>query len=330
MTGSTQRVLRLLALLQSADVRSGAELAEKLGVEQRTVRRYTEQLTEFGVPVESVRGRYGGYRLAAGFRTHPLTLSTEEAVALVLGLIRSTGESGVKATTVKTVLARLRRALPEHVAAHVDALEHVLTQGGREPVGDAAAQTVLAAAEAIRSRRRLEIRYVDAEDVPSRRVIRPAELAQHGGRWYICGIDTGKGEERVFRADRVRSARLLPGTFDPPDHSRRANGLARRFANADYRWRVVLRVRAARELIRARLPESLATVEPLAVLGDFSAWQRVTIRAKHLDWLPAVILQLDSEVVIEEPEELRSLCRSAARRLAGTAANAPSSHDEEV
>lgn len=330
MTGSTQRVLRLLELLQSADVRSVAELAERLDVDERTVRRYAAQLTEFGVPVESVRGRYGGYRLAAGFRTHPLMLSDEEAAAVVLGLVRSAGEPGVETATVRTALAKLRRALPEHVAARVDALEHALTPTGREPSAGAAARAILAAAEAIRTRHPLEIRYVDAEDVPSRRVIHPAELAQHAGRWYIRGIDAGKNEERVFRADRVRSARLLPGTFDLPNDSRDDADLGLRFATADYPWRVVLRVHAVSELIRTRLPESVATVEPLAEVGHHSAWQRVTIRAKSLEWLPAVILDLGSEVVIEEPEELRSLVRAAARRLAGIAEDTRPNHDDEL
>src|ERR1700678_2135119 len=122
MARPAARVLTLLELLQSGGVRTVAELADRLGVDGRTVRRYVDHLLDLGVPVESVRGRYVGYRLAAGYRMPPLMLSDEEALAVLLGLIagRRTGLATATGTARETAAAKIRRILPERLARKLD------------------------------------------------------------------------------------------------------------------------------------------------------------------------------------------------------------------
>src|SRR6266699_6650148 len=122
------RVLTLLELLQSGGVRTVAELADRLGVEGRTVRRYVDQLIDLDVPVESVRGRYGGHRLAPGYRLPPLMLSDDEALAVLLGLVagRRAELTTTQRTANETASAKIRRVLPKHIARRLDTLLEAL------------------------------------------------------------------------------------------------------------------------------------------------------------------------------------------------------------
>src|SRR4029077_14385756 len=124
MSRPTARVLSLLELLQSGGVRTVAELAGRLEVDDRTVRRYVDHLIELDVPVEAVGGRYGGYRLGSGYRMPPLMLSDDEALAVMLGLIagRRTGLVTTIGTASETAAAKIRRVLPDRLARRLDAV----------------------------------------------------------------------------------------------------------------------------------------------------------------------------------------------------------------
>ena len=342
MADTTARALRLLELLQSAQLRGGAELARRLGVDERTVRRDIERLTDLGVPVETVRGRYGGYRLAAGHRVLPLMFSAEEAVAVFLGLSRSRPGAARPAAertsqlAAQTALAKVTRALPVDETRRIHALLGTMTPEPAEagpddtpavaPASDAAAPdpaVMLTLADAVAGRRRLDLRYVDGSGRHSRRTVHPLELVPHEDRWYLVALDPAAGAERTFRADRIRTVRPLAGTFEQPAGRERAGAHARlveRFAEAEYRWRVVLRVRAEEGRIRVRLPASVARLEREDAATDVGPaegppWFRVEIHAHDLAWLPAVIAGLDAETVVEEPAELRELVATTARRM---------------
>jgi predicted DNA-binding transcriptional regulator YafY len=145
-------------------------------------------------------------------------------------------------------------------------------------------------------------------------VLHPYDLVARNGRWYVVGLDLERAAERVFRVDRIRTARALIETFPAPAQPRdAAERLVEGFADADYRWHVVLRIRAEQEEIRRHLPESVARLTPLA--GEQAGWHRADIRAERLDWLPAEIAAVDGTTVVEAPEELRGLVRAAAHRL---------------
>jgi predicted DNA-binding transcriptional regulator YafY len=330
MTRPAARVLTLLELLQSGGVRTVAELADRLGVDGRTVRRYVDRLLDLDVPVESVRGRYGGYRLAAGYRMPPLMLTDEEALAVLLGLVagRRAGLMTAAGTAGETAAAKIRRVLPQRLARR---LEDVLgslaftAPPGEFPAPDSA--VLLGLADAVRHHRPVSIRYTAADGRRSERILHPYGLVAHAGRWYVTGADPGIGEDRTFRLDRIADARTLPGSFEPPAGFDPAERVLAGLAAAPYRHQVTLRIQATAGQVRARLPASVATIEedhPEAG-GDPEAggWLRVDLRAERLDWVPGVLASIDRPFVIERPDELRGLVAALAERLAASARGIP-------
>jgi predicted DNA-binding transcriptional regulator YafY len=317
MARPTAQVLTLLELLQSGGIRTMAELADRLGVEPRTVRRYVDHLIDLDVPVESVRGRYGGYRLAAGYRLPPLMLSDDEALAVLLGLIagRRAGLATATGTASETAAAKIRRVLPSRIADRLDAVLESLDFTA-EPGDVPAPQTgvLLAIADAIRRHGPLSIQYTAAGGLRSIRTLHPYGLVNHSGRWYVTGADPEIGEDRTFRLDRIADARTLPGSFEPPAGLDPAERVLTSMARAPYRHEVILRIQGTLEQIRKRLPASVAEVREY----EDGGWQRVEIRAESLDWLPGVLAALDLPFVIERPDELRDRVVALADRLSAS------------
>ncbi|MFJ9720626.1 helix-turn-helix transcriptional regulator [Streptomyces sp. NPDC101213] len=323
------RVLTLLELLQSGGTRTVAELADRLGVEGRTVRRYVDQLIDLDVPVESVRGRYGGYRLAPGYRLPPLMLSDDEALAVLLGLVagRRAGLTTTQHTAGETASAKIRRVLPRHIARRLDTLLESLAFTDRPGEFDAPdAGVLLTIADAVRHRRPVSIRYTDRDERRSERTLHAYGIVAHAGRWYVTGKDARISEDRTFRLDRIADARTLPGSFEAPAGPDPAQRVLSGFATADYRHEVTLRIHGTVEQIRARLPAGVASLEEHEpAVGEDRAterWLRVELRAERLDWVPPVLASLDRPFVIERPDELRDLVVELADRLASYARRA--------
>ncbi|TWD22768.1 putative DNA-binding transcriptional regulator YafY [Streptomyces sp. T12] len=307
------RVLTLLELLQSGGTRTVAELAGRLGVDGRTVRRYVDQLIDLDVPVESVRGRYGGYRLGPGYRVPPLMFGDEEALAVLLGLVagRRAGLTTAQRTANETAAAKIRRVLPRHLARRLDTLLESLSF--TEPPGEFAspdAGILLTLVDAVHHRRPVSVRYTDREGRRSDRSLHPYGIVAHAGRWYVTGRDADRDEDRTFRLDRIADARTLPGSFEVPEGPDPAARVVTGFATAAYRYEVTLRVRATFEHLRTHLPATVATLT-----DDQPGWQRVEIHAEHLGWLPPTLAALDRPFVIDGPPELRTLMSEFAARL---------------
>ncbi|WP_037577638.1 helix-turn-helix transcriptional regulator [Phaeacidiphilus oryzae] len=337
MSRPTARVLTLLELLQSGGTRSTAELADRLGVDPRTVRRYAEHLADLGLPVESVRGRYGGYRLGRGYRLPPLMLDEDEALAVLLGLLagpraaRGGAADTAAETAAETAAAKIRRVLPRHLAERLDGLLAALRFTDRTAAGTAGAPAapspdaavLLTVADAVRHHRPLAVRYTDREGRRSDRTLHPYGIVSHSGRWYVNGADPGAGEERTLRLDRIADARALPGAFEPPPGGAdRAERVLAGFAGAGYRHRVELRIQATVRQIRARLPPAIALLDEAEAPSE-EIWRAVTIHAERLDWLPPLLAALDRPFVVRAPDELRALTLAFAERLADRARRAP-------
>jgi predicted DNA-binding transcriptional regulator YafY len=291
MTRPAAQVLTLLELLQSGGVRTTAELAGRLGVDERTVRRYVDHLIDLDVPVESVRGRYGGYRLGAGYRMPPLMLNDDEALAVLLGLVagQRTGLMTATGTAGETAAAKIRRVLPARLAARLDSVLGSVAftarpggspaqpggspaQPGESPAppgespappgGFPAPQSaiLLTVADAVRHHRPVAIRYTAADGRRSERVLHPYGLVAHAGRWYVTGADPGIGADRTFRLDRIADARTQPGSFDPPVGFDPAERVLSGLAAAPHRHEVTLRIQGTAGQIRARLPADIASI----------------------------------------------------------------------
>jgi predicted DNA-binding transcriptional regulator YafY len=330
MSRPIARVLTLLELLQSGGIRTVAELADRLGVDERTVRRYVDHLLDLDVPVESVRGRYGGYRLASGYRMPPLMLSDDEALAVLLGLVagRRAGLMTATGTASETAAAKIRRVLPERLGRRLDAVlgSIAFTAPAGEPTPPETA-VLLSIADAVSHHRPVSIRYTAADGRHSERTLHPYGLVAHSGRWYVTGADPGIGEDRTFRLDRIASARTLPGSFEPPDGPDPAARVLTGLATTPYRYEVTLRVQGTAEQIRTRLPAGIAIVAESPSVSsadsDTMRWSRVELRAERLDWLPAVLASLDLPFAIERPDELRDLVVALAGRLTDAARRSP-------
>ncbi len=328
MSRPTGRVLTLLELLQSGGTRTATELADRLGVDGRTVRRYVDQLIDLDVPVESVRGRYGGYRLARGYRLPPLMLDDDEALAVVLGLVagRGAGLTAADRTANETASAKIRRVLPTRVARRLEALLGALAFTDRpgDP-GHPDADLLLTIADAVHHRRPLSIRYTDRDGRRSERTLHPSGIVAHGDRWYVTGEDIGVGEDRTLRLDRIEAARSLPGSFDAPVGG---PGPAERVLSGleatPYRHDVAVLIHGSVEQIRAHLPAGVASVEDEPGAGPHPAerWRRVELRVQELDWVPRVLAALDRPFVIERPDELRDRVLALADRLTSCARHA--------
>jgi predicted DNA-binding transcriptional regulator YafY len=320
----TSRVLALLELLQSGGTRTVAELAGRLEVDERTVRRYVGHLLDLDVPVESIRGRYGGYRLARGYRLPPLMLDDDEALAVVLGLAAGPGTGTLAA---ETALAKIHRVLPGHLARRLDAALGSVAFTGAGPPPPPDATVLLTLADAVRHSRPVSIAYTDRKERRTERVLHPYGLVVHSRRWYVTGADPAAGEDRTFRLDRITSARTLPGTVGLPAALDTADRVLHGFATAAYRHEVTVHVDASLEALRARLPASVAVVEESGAAAPPSApsetWWRVEIRAEDLGWIPPVLASLDRPFVVERPEELRDLVAAFADRLAASARRRP-------
>lgn len=352
MTRPAARVLALLEILQGGGTHTAADLAERLGVDERTVRRYVEHLLDLEMPVESVRGRYGGFRLAPGFRMPPLMLTDEEALAVLLGLV--TGPPTMPAGATESAAAKVRRVLPKPLAARLEALfanteftasppsgplsgpgggassgpggaasplsaadrGAVLPSADRGAVPEAA--VMLRLAEAARLRRPVLISYRDRAGRRSGRTLHPYGLVAHAGRWYVTGADSASGEVRTFRLDRIEQAQIIHGTFAVPDGFAPADAVLTSLAGTPWRHQVVVAVRGTVEEVRARLPQGIATVAPDA--GGDPGWVLVRLRAERLDWLPALLAGLGLPFAVQEPEQLRDVVRAWADRIAGCAA----------
>ncbi|GAA3699748.1 YafY family protein [Nonomuraea antimicrobica] len=311
------RLLTLLSLLQTSREWPGSELAERLGVSRRTVRRDIERLRDLGYPVEATMGATGGYRLVAGAAMPPLLLDDEEAVAIAVGLSTAARNpvQGIEEASVRA-LAKLEQVLPSRLRHRVrslrDATVPLPAEGG--PQVDPGALTTLAAAVANRERVRFGYRANDGTD--SERLVDPHRLVATGRRWYLLGHDHDRDDWRIFRIDRITGpratgARITPR--EPPDGDAAAYVADRLYTLAPTYEAVVTLHTAPTEPIRA-----LGEVTPLD--GERC---RLHMRGDTLDWLAFHLLALGREFEVHEPPELAAHLHTLAARLtraAGTPA----------
>jgi predicted DNA-binding transcriptional regulator YafY len=308
MSDSAGRLLQLLSLLQQRVHWSGPELAERLGVTSRTVRRDVHRLRALGYPVEAGPGLTGGYRLGAGASLPPLLLDDDEATAIAIALGVSAGGvlPGVEEPAL-AALAKLERLLPPHLRARIDAVRRTtLTIGGSDQV---VAEVLVTVARASAERERLQVTYVDREGRRSERRVDPYRLVSTGRRWYLVAFDVGVGDWRTLRADRITSVTPTGHRFrleDPPDAAQlvsRASGVS------PYRYAARVVVHASTEDLTAKVPPTVGMVEP------HPDGALLTVGADDLAFLAGHLVALDLPFEAIHPPELRDLLRRSGARL---------------
>lgn len=325
----TTRVLAVLELLQSRGPVRGAELAARLEVDGRTVRRYITMLRDLGIPVEAERGRQGAYRLRPGFKLPPLMLSDEEALAVVLGLLaaRRLGLAG-EAPAVEGALAKIERVLPATVRARVQAVEAALTidlppPESPPPESRPPGETVVALSTAAQQGRRVRLRYRSGSDAAeTERVVDPYGTVYRAGRWYAVGYCHLRAALRVFRLDRVLEAKPLDESFARPPGFDSLAHLLRALATLPYEWE-------AEVLLETTLPEAQPLISPaLATLEATPAGLIMRCHVQDLDWLARFLAGLPWRMVVRRPNELRSALRRHATELLTSAERHGATADE--
>jgi predicted DNA-binding transcriptional regulator YafY len=312
MSETSSRLLELLSLLQARRDWPGGELAERLEVSGRTIRRDVERLRGLGYPVESLTGPAGGYRLRAGTAMPPLLLDEDEAIAIAVGLRTAARASvtGIEETSIRA-LVKLEQVLPSHLRRRVSALgSATIAPPVSGPTVDPQHLTVIAAA--CRESECLRFAYRSRDGVDTRREVEPHSLVNLGRRWYLVAWDRRREDWRTFRVDRLDrpasmgvrfAARKLPAKDASAYVERSISASTSRFEA-----RVTVHTPAAE--IEGRLPPWWGTFDPI---DEHSCEYRAS--DDDLDWLAARLAMLGCEFEVHEPPELVEHVRLLARRL---------------
>ncbi len=302
------RVLTVLELLQSRQRISGPELATRLEVDTRTVRRYIMMLQDLGVPVEAERGRYGSYRLRPGFKLPPLMFTDDEALALTLGLLaaRKMGLA-VAAPAVEGALAKIERVLPTTLRTRVQAVEETLVFDFTPSSAVPNNEVVVTLCAASQQGRRVEMCYRNwNSSEETRRTVDPYGLVFRSGFWYMVGYCHLRADLRTFRLDRIVSTEMNEESFTrPPDFDCLAH-LLQSLPRTPNTWYVDVRLETTLEHARRVVPPALAILEEDEGGVNFRCY------VDNLDWIAYVLLGLGCPLVVRQPAELRD----ALRRLA--------------
>ena len=215
----TSRVLTVLELIQSRPSITGPELAERLEMDVRTVRRYITHLQDVGIPVEANTGRYGGYRLRPGFKLPPLMLTEEEATAIMLGLLASTWlEIGQSSVAIEGALAKVSRVLPLRARERLEAVTSHLVLFPHNQQARPDASLLIDLSGAIHASQRIEIDYRSLHNEVTHRKVEPYGITGWKGHWYLGGYCCLRQDYRSFRLDRIQQVQILSETFEKAEN----------------------------------------------------------------------------------------------------------------
>lgn len=323
MASTSTRMLRLLSLLQTHRYWAGAELAGRLEVSARTLRRDVDRLRELGYPVQASRGVAGGYQLQPGAALPPLLLDDDEAVAIAVGLRTAAAGSvaGIQDASVRA-LSKVVAVMPTRLRRRIETLQAVTVPGAqaRGPAIDAATITVLA--QACRDDERIRFSYAAPESPAADRSVEPHRLVSLGRRWYLVGYDLDRGDWRSFRVDRISAAVATGAKFRP-------RALPAEDAAAFVERGI--RSKPATYTVRVVVAAPAAAVEPH--VGQWGTVEhegpgacRIELHTDWLDWPIALLTAIDAPFTVLSPPELRDRIRRCAS-LFGAAAESSGVRD---
>jgi predicted DNA-binding transcriptional regulator YafY len=296
----TARVLSVLEMLQANGHMAGHELATRLEVDVRTVRRYITTLQDMGIPVEAEIGRYGGYALRPGFKLPPLMFNDDEVLFLTLGLLmaRNSGLAGA-GTAVQSALAKIERVLPVSLRERLRALqETMLVEGGASEIV-AESEVISTLSLASQQHRQVRLRY-NANNEITERVYDPYSVIQYEGRWYVVGYCHLREALRTFRLDRVDRVSLLDTPFTSPSDFDALGYMLDSFQTIPDRWDIEVLLDMPLDEARRHLPRELASLEQQG--------EQVRMRASmpDLDEMARRLVALGCPLTIVGPPELRA------------------------
>jgi predicted DNA-binding transcriptional regulator YafY len=312
---SNGRLLTLLELLQAYRQLSANEIASRLDISTRTVRRYVKGLQEMGIPVEADRGPAGAYRMRPGFKLPPLVFTNDEGLAIVLGLL-ATQRLGLLTAgpAVQGALAKLDRVMPASLRERLLAAKEMVRLDLAPAAGNHAdGETILRLSSAARDRTRLRIHYRSARGEETERTVDPYGIAFQGGEWYLTGWDHLRQDLRTFRLDRLIDFEIIHESFVRPDDFDLLGYMRQNLADLPYTWRAEVTLHAPMEEVRKRVGPAVGTLE--SVEGGVL----LRIGSDDLDWIVRFLAGLGLDFTVLAPVELRQAARQEAERLVGCA-----------
>lgn len=315
--GTTERVLTLLGLLQQRQSWTGPELAGRLGVTTRTVRRDVERLRTLGYPVYAGQGVGGGYRLGPGRELPPLLLDDQEAIATAVSLLAGAGGAVAGAgDAALRALSKLDQVLPARLRHEVRALTGSVEYfgGGRAPVDP---EVLMTLARACRDEVEAGFDYPSKGEVRRRRV-EPYRLVASDRRWYLLAYDLDREGWRSFRVDRMTDTSARTFRFSPREAPDAATYVQEGVASRVYTHQARFLVHAPAETVRAQIPASAAVVRPRG-----SGRCEVLSGAERLDAVLMHVLLLGHDFEVLDPPELGERARALAERLLSAGSTAP-------
>jgi len=309
MADPAARLLRLLGLLQRRSAWSATDLADRLEVDPRTVRRDVERLRVLGYQIQGVPGAGGGYRLGGGSDVPPLLFEDDEAmaVAVVLGVSAGAAVPGIE-RGVLTALAKLDRLLPPRLRTQLTALR-AATVSLVSPTEVVAPESLVLLAQACDNHQRATFAYVDGDGRHSERRVEPHRLVATDRRWYLVCYDLDRLDWRTFRVDRASSVTVTGHTFHPRPLDDPARMVAEAISTTGYTHRAVVKVMAPVEDVARLIPAYVGMTEPDGVDT------KVELGVDDFDWLAGYLIGLGVDFEVTEPLELRQHIAALGERL---------------
>lgn len=309
MYSPTTRLLTVLELLQSYKKMSGAELARRLEVDRRTVRRYIVMLQEMGIPIEGERGPYGAYQLRRGGKLPPIIFSEAEAVAMTLGLLSMRAlQFPVDRPAVEGALAKTERLLPEGLLNKVKGLQDAITFHITPQPVLLQNRHVADLSLAVQQRQRVRLRYRSWQGDESEREFDPYGIVVNEGYWYTTGYCLLRKDVRTFRLDRIIALDPAEGTFEPPEVFDALDVVLRSIALTPGEDTVEVLLETTIEHARQVIP---------SVLGALEETERGVIfrrPASQFEWVAFVLMGLDFPVTVIRPAELREMIQRMGKK----------------
>ena len=317
----TSRVLAVLELLQARPSITGPELAARLEMDVRTIRRYIMHLQDVGIPIESNIGRHGGYRLRPGFKLPPLLFTEEEATAIMLGLLGTSWlEIGQSAVAVEGALAKVSRVLPLRARDRLKAISSHLFFFSPQQDGRPDVSLLISLSEAVGQRQRVFIDYRSTRDQSTHRKVEPYGIVGWDGRWYLVGYCCLRQGMRTFRLDRIQKVEPLEEPFERNEEFDCRAYVEKRYNIAKPgRYHIQVEFQASLYTLQQRIPSSYGTLTPTPNGVMFQCqYDNIESQARYL-------MSLNLPFVIHEPPELRVAFKRLAAQMLQIADTRPSS-----
>ena len=307
--GPTARALLALELLQGSPGITADRLADKLGVSERAARRYVGILREAGIPIESVRGPYGGYRVGRGVRLPPLMFSAAEALGLVMAVLDGHRDASDTSDPVGSALGKIVRALPEPIAAQAEALRRTTAPAPDRAAARPDPDTTTALVQACSDHRRVRLDYRSEAGSEWLVEIDPWAIVVRHGRWYLLCWSHSADARRAYRIDRVRGMEVLDDTFSPPADLDPVGMLEEHLA-VGWEYDVEVVIDAPVEAVARRLPRALGRLEPLD-----AETSRLVGSTSNLVWYVEQLAAIPASYRIVRCPELQEAARVLGKRL---------------